>query len=444
MNGRVPQHDIGAERVVLSECLSSPMQLALVAGAVEPRHFFHEPHRRVFEAIVGLHGQGRAIDVVAVAGWLRDHERLAQVGGASALAEIVDVTGVPANVEDHAERVIDLARLRDLVAECQRIAAEGYAVAGDVQAFLDEAEQRIYQIAARESRTEAAPMSVVCGEAYERMVIAEARSGEVELPTGLDDLDKKIGGLGRSGVTVMAARPGMGKTTLATLAAETVAMQGDPVAFFSLEMPRWQLALRMACSRARASVHYGLNGWLDAEARARVLRAGDELGKLPIWIDACPTMTITQLRSKARMLAAKAGGRLGLIVVDYLQLMRGQDGGGRQTRDREVSLITAGAKQLAKELDCAVLLLSQLNRECEAERDKRPRLAHLRESGGIEQDADAVVFIYRDEYYNGDKSEDAGKAELIVAKQRNGPTGSVKVGFHGPSTSFFNLGGLRS
>jgi replicative DNA helicase len=275
------------------------------------------------------------------------------------------------------------------------------------------------------------------------MVLAEARNGEVELPTGLDDLDKKIGGLGRSGVTVIAARPGMGKTTLATLAAETVALAGYPVAIFSLEMPRWQLALRMACARARASVHYGLNGWLDAEARTNVLRAGDDLARLPIWIDAAPTMTITGLRSKARMLAAKAGGRLGLIVVDYLQLMRGQDAGGRQTRDREVSLITAGAKQLAKELDCAVLLLSQLNRECEAEKDKRPRLAHLRESGGIEQDADAVVFIYRDEYYYGDKSEDQGIAELIVAKQRNGPTGSVKVGFLGPSTTFYNLRGRR-
>lgn len=434
--------DLDAEGVILSAALCEPEKFALISDQIEPRHFFARANRWIYEAIVELSRGGRSIDNVAVAGWLRDRNRLRDVGGAEYLAQLTDSTPAIANIEQHATTVAEFARVRELIATTQKIAAEGYGVKGDeVQGFLDSAELQVYQLAHRDERRDVASMSEVVNEAYQQMLKAEARQGAVELPTGLRELDKKIGGLGRGRVTVLAARPGMGKTSLATVAAENIARLGGVVAIFSLEMPRSQLGMRMACCSAGASVHRGLNGWLHAEERANVLLAKDQLQKLPIWIDDTAAITLMQLRSKARRVAAKAKRKLSLVVVDYLQLMSGETGKKGDTRDRELSIITAGMKRLAKELDCAVLLLSQLNRDVEKRPDKRPTLADLRESGGIEQDADDVVFIYRPEYYLRDKTpeEDKGVAELVVGKQRNGPTGIVRVGFEGVSVMFSNL-----
>lgn len=434
---RIAPHDLDAEAVILSACFLSQENFATVAHKLTAEHFYSEANRRIYEAVAALAGQSKIFDVVAVAGFLRDSERLAQVGGAAYLAALVDAVPAMADIEQHADRVIDLWRLRQLIAMAQRIAAEGYAVRGDtVSAFIDESSGRIYELTNTTASTTVAHISTVVRESYDALCAAENRSGEVELSTGIKSLDQLLGGLGRGRLTIVAGRPGMGKTALAIGAADCVATAGLPVAIFSLEMPRRQLGTRMACARARVSVHRALNGWLMGANRSALVCAKEELSRLPMWIDDTPAITLLQLRSKCRLAAAKAGGPLALVVVDYLQLMTGT----ARTREREVAEITAGCKRLAKELDCAVLLLSQLNREIEREREKRPRLSDLRESGAIEQDADDVVFVYRECLYK--KEADPTEAELIVAKQRNGPPGSVVVRFDGPSTTFSDKGGL--
>lgn len=433
---RTPPHDLDAEAVILSACFLSRDDFALVSDKLHAEHFYSEANRRIYEGMVSLSGRSQIPDVVAIAGWLRDEGRLAQIGGAAYLAQLVDSVPAMASVEQHAERVTALWRLRQLIATAHRIAAEGYGVRGDtVDAFLDAAEAQIYSLANTTERSSVAHISEVVRESYESMLAAETRK-DVELPTGLRLLDDALGGLGRGRLTIVAGRPGMGKTSLATGAAFNIALLGMPVAIFSLEMPRRQLGLRMACCRSGASVHRALNGWLTGERRSALLRAKEELARLPIWIDDTPAVSLTQLRAKCRLATAKAGAKLALVVVDYLQLMTGST--SARSREREVAEITGGAKRLAKELDCSVLLLSQLNRDCEREKDKRPRLADLRESGAIEQDADDVVFVFRQAAYE-ETTENLHDAELIIAKQRNGPIGTVNVRFDGPSTAFTDL-----
>jgi len=432
----LPPHDLEAEAVVVCECMISDEKLALVAPLLEPKHFYGESHRRMFEAVLALTKANQHVDVTAVAGWLRDQGRLAQVGGAKALAELVEHTPSSSRIEDHARRVLAFGRLRDLISTARQIAAEGYGVTGiDVQRFIDDSERKVYELARQHGQSKARRMSAVVQDAYEHLLAAESRQGVVEISTGLTKLDHHIGGLGRGRVTVIAARPGMGKTALATGICENVAVAGGNVAIFSMEMPAWQLGMRMGCTRASVSVLQAMNGWLGVDNRALLMGAMDHLHRLPIVIDDTPGLTLLQLRSKARLAAAELGP-LTVIVIDYLQLMTG--GEAHKSRDREISEITSGMKTLAKELNCAVVLLSQLNRDCENEKDKRPRLSNLRDSGGIEQDADDVIFVYRDDYYHA-ASDEPGVAELIVAKQRNGPTGPVRVHFDGPSTAFLNL-----
>lgn len=434
----VPPHDVEAEAAVVVESIMSAESCALVSSFLEPRHFYTESYRRIFEAVIALTKASSHVDLVAVAGYLRDHGRLTSLGGAKFLAHLVATTPSSTHVEDHAKRVHAFGRLRDLISVSRLIGAEAYSVTGiDVQRFIDDAERKVYELARFDGRTKARRMSAVVQDAYEHLVAAESRQGEVEISTGLTKLDHFMGGLGRGRVTVIAARPGMGKTALATGIAETIAHAGLNVAIFSMEMPAWQLGMRMACTRASVSVLQAMNGWLGTENRTRLLIAMDELNALPIVIDDTPGLTLLQLRSKARLASAELGGELTVIVVDYLQLMTGGGEKGKN-RDREISEITSGCKTLAKEMNCAVVLLSQLNRDCESEKDKRPRLSNLRDSGGIEQDADDVIFVYRDDYYHAD-SPDKGVAELIVAKQRNGPCGPVRVHFDGPSTAFMNL-----
>jgi replicative DNA helicase len=430
---RIPPHDLPAEQAVLASILLERDALDQVTEHLRPDHFYSEPNRRIFEAALAVAQKSTPVDVVSVAGELRDRERLAQVGGSAYLAELVDAVPSVANVDNYARMVREKWRVRQLIATCQRLAAEGYGDVGEVQAFIDDAERSIYAIARCDERRDLARIDAVVRESYDRMCEAEKRCGEVELPTGLVALDKKIGGLGRGRLTVIAGRPGMGKTALAASVAEYLAAFA-PVAFFSLEMPRWQIVTRMACGRAGVSAFKAIHGFTTPDEHGAILTADNELAALPMWIDDTPGLTLMQLRSKARRAAALAGGPLALIVVDYLQLMHGQ----AETRERVIADITSGCKRLAKELDCAIVLLSQLNRAVEKEKDRRPRLSDLRESGAIEQDADDVIFVYRDEVYD-EQSVDKGIAELIVAKQRNGPTGTVRVGFNGVSTNFFNL-----
>jgi len=274
---RVPPHDLASESHLIAAVIEVPANLALVASRLEPRHFYAEGHRRIFEAVAELSKSGRTVDYLSVGNWLRDEGRLAQVGGVAYLNDLCFQAAL-GNVEELADRIVSLARARDMIATAQKIAAEGYIVTADgAQDYLDASERQVFELAQRDERVEVAPMSVVSTEAYHRMLAAESRDGQVELPTGLTRLDEKIAGLGRGRVTAFAGRPGMGKTAIVTGIALSVAGCGETVLIFSLEMPRWQLAIRMASSRAGVSTYCALNGWLKDQERALLLRAQGEI-----------------------------------------------------------------------------------------------------------------------------------------------------------------------
>ncbi len=470
MAGRVPPHDLDAEAAVLSAVLLDRDALDRVLEMLEPEHFYSDANRLIFETCTELLTQGTPIDVVSVASSLRSRERMGQIGGAAYLGQLVDATPAVAHVAAHARTVKEKWRLRRLIATCQRFAAEGYGDVGLTQEFIDEAEQAVYDISRTPETTTVLPLKDVLTTAFQQISAAAERGDQITgIPTGFVDLDKKTAGLHRGDLMIVAARPGMGKTALVLNMAVQVATPPRPyvsgpgaadsveqpaeepgraVAVFSLEMPKEQVAIRLVCAEARVDLgrlrqgHLGPNDW------AGLTNAASVLSSLPIWIDDSPALTLLELRAKVRRLQADAGRRrdgssphpaLGLVVVDYLQLMQGRR--DAPSREQEISEISRGLKQLAKELEVPVVALSQLNRgvETRAGKDKRPILADLRESGAIEQDADTIVFIYRDDYYNPDTSSTKGMAELIVAKQRNGPTGKVRVRFVSSCTRFDNL-----
>jgi replicative DNA helicase len=467
--GRVPPHDLDAEAAVISAILLDRDALDRVLEILKPEHFYSDANGRIFEAAQELALVGTPIDIVSVASWLRDRERLAQVGGATYLAQLSDATPAVAHVGAHAAVVHEKWRLRQLIAQCQRIAAEGYGDVGVVQQFIDSAEQAVYELARTATSNSAQPIGQVLRAAFQQINAAAERGDRITgIPTGYEKLDGKTAGLHNGDLTIVAARPGMGKTAFVLNLAvnvaspRTVSMPGpgeaghgierqDPgfgVTVFSLEMPREQLATRMVCSEGRVDLGKLRQGYLQPDDWRRLTEGASYLSSLPIWIDDSPAINILELRAKVRRIqaeynreasASSAERRLGLVVVDYLQLMRGRD--GVNSREQEISEISRGLKQLAKELSVPVIALSQLNRAVETRttKDKRPQLSDLRESGAIEQDADTIIFIYRDEYYNPETTNSKGIAELIISKQRNGPTGKILTRFTASCTRFDNL-----
>ena len=468
--GRVPPHDLDAEAAVLSAIMLKRDSLDQVAEILKPEHFYSEANGRIYEGAVALALAGQPIDSVQIASWLRDREKLAQIGGIAYLAQIVDATPAVAHVGAHARTVREKWRLRRLISECQRISAEGYGDVGQVQDFIDGAEQSVYQLARTAEANSAQPIHVVLRAAFEQINKAAERGDRITgISTGYAKLDEKTAGLHDGDLTIIAARPGMGKTSFVLNLAVNVAAPrtisapgpqdqgygkggdhtepGFGVAVFSLEMPREQLATRMVCSEGRVDVGKLRGGHLTPEDWRRLTEAASLLSVLPIWLDDTPAIGLLELRAKCRRMQAEYNRaatpehpeqRIGLVVIDYLQLMSGRQGAA--SREQEISEISRGLKQLAKELRVPVIALSQLNRAVETRpgKDKRPQLSDLRESGAIEQDADMIVFIYRDEYYNQD-SEQKGIAELIIAKQRNGPTGKVFTRFTASCTRFDTL-----
>ncbi|MGK4002298.1 replicative DNA helicase [Sorangium sp. So ce1036] len=467
--GRVPPHDLDAEAAVLSAILLHRDALDRVLEILKAEHFYSEANSRIYEAAQELAAAGTPIDIVSVASWLRDRERLAQVGGAAYLAQLADATPAVAHVAAHARVVYEKWRVRQLIATCQRVAAEGYGDVGVVQEFIDGAEQAVYQLARTPQGTTTQPLAQVLKAAFEQITAAAERGDRITgISTGYEKLDAKTAGLHDGDLTIVAARPGMGKTSFVLNLAVNVASPrtvsspgpdeaghgverhepGFGAAVFSLEMPREQLATRMVCSEGRVDVGKLRQGFLQPDDWRRLTEAASFLSTLPIWIDDTPAISLLELRAKVRRIQAEydrppgdgsSGRRVGLVVIDYLQLMKGRD--GVSSREQEISEISRGLKQLAKELKVAVIALSQLNRAVETRttKDKRPQLSDLRESGAIEQDADNIIFIYRDEYYNAETTNQKGIAELIVAKQRNGPTGKVLTRFTSSCTRFDNL-----
>jgi replicative DNA helicase len=432
-----------------------------ISEFLRPEHFYAGANQRVFEAVVDLQTRSQPVDVVTVATWLRDKGLLEQIGGTPYLAQLTDTIPTIAHIEAYAGVVRQKWRLRRLIATCQDFAAAGYGDTGEVQAFVDSAEQAIFDLARQPDSTSIVSLRHAIHAAFGQLSAAAKRGGGITgMATGFTDLDKMTAGLHPGELYIVAGRPGMGKTAfvlnLSARLAEPkrVSVDGgapshEPgvgVAFFSLEMPREQLASRMLASEARVDVSKIRSGNIVAEDWNKLTEAAAKLGHLPLWLDDTPAISLLDLRAKVRRLQAEItrersdeprAERLGLIVIDYLQLMSGRP--GVQNREQEISELSRGLKQLAKEMSVAVLALSQLNRSVETRttQNKRPQLSDLRESGAIEQDADAIIFIYRDEYYNKD-SEQKGVAEIILAKQRNGPTGSVMLHFDSAHTRFDN------
>jgi replicative DNA helicase len=464
IDGRVPPHDLDAEAAVLSAVMLDPSALDRVLEFLKADHFYSEAHRRIFEATLELKQAGKPVDVVQVGSWLKDRERLAQVGGAPYLTEVLNAAPVVANVASYGRIIHEKWRVRQLILTCQRVAAEGYIDYGEAQSFIDGAEQSIYNLARTQEGGSVERLRDVVIKAFKKLNEAVKRGDRITgVSTGFERYDRKTAGLHDGDLTIIAARPGMGKTSFvlniavnvgspknreAAQTGEKVEDEGTGVAVFSLEMPREQLANRMVCSEARVDVSKLRTGFLDRSDWERLTRAASFLTSLPIWIDDSPSLSLLELRAKVRRLQAeydrtddtgKKVRRLGLVIIDYLQLMRGRDGAA--SREQEISEISRGLKGLAKELSVPVIALSQLNRavETRGDKSKRPMISDLRESGAIEQDADNICFIYRDDYYNREDSQERNIAELIIAKQRNGPTGTCKVRFEHAYTRFDNL-----
>ena len=465
IEGRVPPHDLDAEAAVISAVMLDPLAFDKVNEFLKPEHFYSEAHRRIHEACVELAAEGKPVDVVQVATWLRDRERLAQVGGMAYLTEVLNAAPAVANIVSYARTIHEKFRVRQLILACQRVTAQGYAGYGEAQQFIDSAEQAVYDIARTRESTSVFPLRDVMQETFRRMMKATERGARIiGIPTGFDRYDRITSGLHDGELTIVAARPGMGKTSLVLNMAINVASPqqlesardpnerweepGYAVVIFSLEMPREQIVNRMLCSEARVDVSRVRTGMLAPSDWSKLTQAAAHLNTLNVWVDDSATLSILELRSKVRRLQAEfdrtdaATGekkqRLGLVMVDYLQLMRGRE--NANSREQEISEISRGLKQLAKELSLPVIALSQLNRavETRGEKSKRPQLSDLRESGAIEQDADNICFIYRDDYYNKESTE-RSVAELIIAKQRNGPTDTVKVKFDAQYTRFEDL-----
>lgn len=436
---RVPPHSIDAEQAVLGGLMLDPQALDRILDLLSYRDFYRRDHQLIFKAVGELAEKNKPFDAVTLGDWFDAHALGEQVGGTAYLVELVQTTPSAANIRTYAEIVRDKSVLRSLIEVGTQITEDGFAP-GDRETpdLLAEAEQRVFRIADqnRSGRRDIVPLKDAVKEAFEILQVRYESQGTVTgLPTGFHDFDEMTAGLQPSDLIVLAARPAMGKTTLALNMAEYAALKSKKaVVVFSMEMSANQLAFRLISSFGRINAGRLKTGQLEDEDWPRVTSAMKMLAEARIFIDDEPALSPAKLLSKARRL--KREHDLGLIVVDYLQLM--QVPGNSENRATEISEISRSLKAMAKELNVPVIALSQLNRGLESRTDKRPVMSDLRESGAIEQDADIIVFIYRDEYYHKD-STDKGLAEIIISKHRNGATGTVKLKFFGEYTRFDNL-----
>lgn len=423
---RVPPQSIEAEMSTLGSMLIDRDAIAKVVDILEPDDFYKEAHRAIYMAICSLFEKGEPADLITVTEALREQNKLDQVGGAVYIANLANSVPTAANVEYYAKIVKDRAILRALVRVGTAIAASAYDTSTDVEVALDEAERAIFQIAQKRSVQGYYDIKTVLVDTFERIEYLYSNKGGVTgTPSGFPDLDKITSGFQPSDLIIIAGRPGMGKTAFALNIVENAALREScSVAIFSLEMSKEQLAQRMLCSVAGVDGQRLRTGFLRDDDWPKLSFALGKLSEASIFVDDTPSISIMEMRAKARRIKAEHG--LDLVVVDYLQLMAGRT--KTENRQQEVSEISRSLKQLARELNVPIIALSQLSRAVEQRTEKIPSLADLRESGSLEQDADVVIFLYREDYYNLE-TEKKGLMDVIVAKQRNGPTGKVELVF---------------
>lgn len=443
---RIPPHSIEAEQSVIGGLLLENDALDTVADILSPNDFYRKDHRVIYDHISRLINLAKPADIVTVGESLENNGELEEVGGIAYLGSLAQTTPTAANIRRYAEIVHERSVMRNLVSVGSGIAESAYSPNGrDAQELLDEAEAKIFQIAesGKKDADGFKDMKLLLPQVADRIDELYNREDQSEvtgIPTGFTDLDKMTSGLQPGDLVIVAGRPSMGKTAFSLNIAENVALDtGLPVAVFSMEMPATQLATRMIGSVGRLDQHKMRTGALEDEDWQNLTTAMGRLNEAPVYIDEAAGLNSFDLRARARRLHRQCGS-LGLIVVDYLQLMTAPAGRSSENRATEISEISRSLKALAKELEVPLIALSQLNRSLEQRPDKRPVMSDLRESGAIEQDADLILFIYRDEVYNPD-SEAKGTAEIIIGKQRNGPIGRVRLTFLGQHTRFEDFAG---
>jgi replicative DNA helicase len=437
---RLPPQNVEAEESILGGILLDPEAIGRVADLIQPEAFYLSAHQEIYRAALALHTQGSPTDLMCLTAWLQDQGLLVKVGGQSKLAQLVDRTVSAVNVDQYAALIKDKYLRRQLIKVAAEVSQLAYETSTKLETVLDQSEQKIFSVTQDRVQQGLVPTEDILASTFAEL---EQRSLGTVLP-GLScnfyDLDAMTQGFQRSDLIIVAGRPSMGKTALSVQIARKVAeIHKQGVAIFSLEMSKEQLVQRLLASEARIDSNYLRAGRISQAQWEPLSRAIGSLSQLPIYIDDTPNPSMGEIRSNARRLQSERPEGLGMILVDYLQLMGGE---GTDGRVQELSKITRSLKSLARELNVPVLALSQLSRGVESRTNKRPLMSDLRESGSIEQDADLVILLYRDEYYNPD-TPDRGVCELIIAKHRNGPVGTVKLLFDPQYTRFENLANSR-
>ncbi len=435
MLDRVPPQNIEAEQSVLGSILIEQSAIAKISDILQPEDFYREAHRMVYRAAMTLFERGEAIDFITVIDTLRREESLERAGGISYITSLANGVPTAANIVFHAKIVQEKSLLRRLIHAATDIAALGYAETEEVERVLDQAEQKILEVATRKIGQDYAPIKEIIFSTLDKIdEMHKAKGGITGLSTGFTNLDKLTGGFQRSDLILIAARPSMGKTAFVLNVAQHMATRDKKsVAIFSLEMPREQLAMRMMCAEGLIDSQRFRTGAMSSDEWKNLVDAADRLSASPMFIDDTAGVNAVELRNKARRISKEHG--LDCIIIDYLQLMDGGAHSRIDNRQQQISDISRSLKALARELQVPVIALSQLSRGPESRTSRKPMLSDLRESGSLEQDADMVAFLYREDYYNPE-TEKKNLTELIIAKNRNGPTETVELYFHKNFTRF--------
>jgi replicative DNA helicase len=437
---RVPPQAVEVEAAVLGAMLLDQEGISVVQEIIDDTAFYRDAHRKIYNAIVALYERNEPTDLLTLTTELNKRQQLADVGGAFYLAGLVDNVSTAANIEYHAKIVFEKSMSRKLINASTQIAQRAYEATENAEDLLDEAEQMIFALSERKLSRGFTHLNPILHDTFENIERLHAHSSSVTgVATGFTKLDEMTAGFQPGDLIIIAARPSMGKTALCLNIARNASIDGKiGVGIFSLEMASHQLAQRMLCSEARVDSHLMRTGRLPGDAWSNLSIAVGSLAQAPIFIDETPAISVTEVRSRARRLISEHDN-LGMLIIDYLQLMRGPR--EAETRQQEISAISRNLKALAKELNIPIVALSQLSRAVESRADgqKRPQLSDLRESGAIEQDADVVLFIYRPSRYGQVEEHEKNRAEIIIGKQRNGPTGTVELVFLDHYAAFENL-----